>query len=239
MIHDTLILVGPGGIGKSPLDSIIRHDVLRIDPYRLREDGPRNRKDVHYAHPKIRDQLYLTYEKMGLSFLPLSDEVLWSEKAMTFFLRVRKEWQLLFLGGLSCQKAKAEIFAPAIPVLLSNPIIKNLFGRISMVVLNPAGTLDDLDGLRSKTDENCRKRGDTEDSVKKRVKSLDEEVPAWKQMMTLGAIEYPNWPYAEHIYSKSNDKICLLIEARSTLRKKNPRLEIFFKTNIEIKKMQL
>ena len=57
MITNSLLLFGPGGIGKSPVDSIVRQDALRIDPYRLRPTGPCDAKDVYYAHPKLRSEL--------------------------------------------------------------------------------------------------------------------------------------------------------------------------------------
>lgn len=80
MIHKTLIIVGPGGIGKSPLDKIVKAGILRIDPYRLRKDGPRppnksGEKDMLYAHQNLREQLYLTYQRLGLSLTCLSEGV--------------------------------------------------------------------------------------------------------------------------------------------------------------------
>ena len=65
MITDTLLVVGPGGIGKSPLDRCLKADVGRIDPYRLRHAGPRDSKDVFYAHLRLRDELYVTYQHLG------------------------------------------------------------------------------------------------------------------------------------------------------------------------------
>jgi len=46
MVERTLIVVGPGGVGKSPLDFLLKPDIIKIDPYRLRSDGPRNASDV-------------------------------------------------------------------------------------------------------------------------------------------------------------------------------------------------
>ena len=36
MVKSTLILVGPGGVGKGPLAKLIRTNAVTIDPYRLR-----------------------------------------------------------------------------------------------------------------------------------------------------------------------------------------------------------
>jgi hypothetical protein len=245
MIRNTLIIAGPGGIGKSPLDKIIKPNILRIDPYRLRKNGPRlpnksGEKDMLYAHPKLRDQLYLTYQRLGLSLTCLSEGVHWFPQAMTVFIRVRKDWQILFLEGLDSDIGKAEIYAPAIPILLETPQIQHVFGAFSMVLLNPVdrlGKLKSLALLKRETRKNCKLRGDKLDSVKDRVRSIDEEVPAWLKMLVLGATEYPRWPHAEHTYQKG-DKKKKLIEVRRHLIKGNPRLEIFFKTEEEILKYQ-
>lgn len=251
MIQKTLILVGPGGIGKSPLDEILKSDVIRIDPYRLRKDGPREAKtDVFYANPKLRDELYMTFHKIGLSFLSLSDTVQWCSNTMTLLLKVRTEWQLLFMAGLSGEKAKAEIFAPIIPILLSNPIIKSELGNISMIVLHPADSLDNIDELKKRTTCNCKKRGDSEDSIQKRVDSIDEEINAWKDMIQMGAKEIKNWPFPEYIYKVDKEKNLIedlqklkenrkenLIKARQKLIETNQGLESFFMTENEINKL--
>jgi len=237
MIRDTLIIVGPGGIGKGPLDGIIKKDALRIDPYRLRGSGPRDQGDLFYAHPKLRDELYLTFQRLGLGLTCLSEDVHWFPQAMTLFLRVRRDWQVLFLEGLDGEIAKAETYAPAILVLLSNPQIRHVFGRLSMVVLNPVGalaTLATLDELKRKTQENCQLRGDSPTSAEERAVSAGKEAPAWRQMIELGAIEYPNWPFPEHVY-KIGDRKEKLIEARQTILTRNPCLEVFFKTEDEIR----
>lgn len=39
MIERTVVVVGPGGVGKSPLDALFRDDMVKIDPYRLRSEG--------------------------------------------------------------------------------------------------------------------------------------------------------------------------------------------------------
>lgn len=245
MIRNTLIIAGPGGIGKSPLDKIIKPNILRIDPYRLRKDGPRlpnesGEKDMFYAHMKLRDQLYLTYQRLGLSLTCLSEDVHWFPQAMTVFLRVRKDWQILFLEGLDADIGKAEIYAPAIPILLETPQIRHVFGELSLVLLNPVNRLEKLKSLKAlkdKTRMNCKLRKDKPDSIKNRVRSIDEEVPAWLKMLALGATEYPYWQHAEHTY-QTGDKTKKFIKVRDDLIKGNPRLEVFFKTEEDIRKYQ-
>jgi len=236
MIQKTLILVGPGGIGKSPLDEILKNDVVHIDPYRLRKDGPRKAKsDVFYANPRLRDELILTYNKVGLSFTSLSDKVQWCPNTMTLLLKVRTEWQVLFMAGLVGEKAKAEIFAPVIPALLSNPIIKNEFGKINMIILNPTDSLDKVDDLKKKTAKNCEDRGDDIASIKNRVDYIDEEIDAWKEMIQLGATEVKNWPFPESIYKQNKNEN--LIQAKQKLIEINNELASFFMTDSEIKSL--
>lgn len=240
MIKDTLIIVGPGGIGKSPLDLIIRDEALRIDPYRLRKTGPRDNDDIFYTHPKLRDELYLTYQRLGLSFSCLSSDVHWFPQAMTVFLKVRKNWQVLFLEGLSADIAKAEIYAPAIPFMMSNAHIRQVFGRIEIVVLNPGGTIkkkDNWGDIKDKTAENCESRGDPKDSRDSRFKSIDEEAPAWQQLIDEGATEYTSWQFPEHVYS-NGDKTTILVKARKCLIESNPRLEVFFNTEDKIRELE-
>jgi len=233
MITDTLLIVGPGGVGKSLLDKILRTDIVRIDPYRLRSAGPRNPNDVLYAHPKLRDELYLTYQQLGVRLTCLSNDVHWFPQTRTVFLKVRNDWQLLMLGALPLGVAKAEIFAPAVPVMMENPQIQHLFGHMAILVLNPATSLTDIAGLKEKTRYNCEKRGDKSDSVEERVASIDEEVVAWQRMVSLGAKEYPNWAFPAFIYGERGEKE-ILIAVRRALLQDSPRLEIFFKTESDL-----
>ena len=236
MISHTLLIVGPGGVGKSPLDGALKAEVGRIDPYRLRKAGPRNTGDVFYAHPRLRDELYLTSQRLGVGLTYLTDTVHWFPATSTLFLKVRDEWQLLLLEALPAGIVKAEIFAPAIPAMFENPQVRRWFGRVSMVVLNPAGqliTLNDFGPVKEKTKSNCQKRGDSPESVKKRVASVDEEAGAWQQMMALGATEFENWEFAEYVYREKGEKETL-VKARKVLLDRCPGLDVFFKTEEEI-----
>ena len=236
MITNTLLVVGPGGIGKSPLDKALKAEVGRIDPYRLRKAGPRDTKDIFYAHPRLRDELYLTYQRLGISLSCLSETVHWFPAANTLFLKVRDEWQFLMLEALPDGIAKAEIFAPAIPTMFENPQVRRWFGRVSMIILNPVAplaALPDLNPMKTATEINCQERGDTPQSIQKRVTSIDEEAGAWRQMIALGATEFDNWGFAEYVFREKGDK-ATLVQARKTLLDRCPNLEVFFKTEDEI-----
>ena len=84
MIDSTGIVMGPGGVGKSPLDALFKNGVLRLDPYRLRQDGPKkDRDDLFYAHPQLRQRLQLIFAlhgdaprrvASGVEWFPISGE---------------------------------------------------------------------------------------------------------------------------------------------------------------------
>lgn len=248
MIQRTLMIFGPGGIGKSPLSSIIRRDVISVDPYRLRE-RPRDRAenggdpDLFYAHRNLRSELHQAFALLGDHVETLSTEpvVEWFPKARTSFFDVRGEWQCLLLGSSEGRLAKAEIFGPTVPVLFRRQEIRSLFGELSIVILNPVEPLQTLKGdyrtLKEATEQNCRKARRTEKDVKKRVNSLDDprvpEAPAWLAMLQLeGALEFPRWPFPEWAYE--SDRHSTLIEARRTLVQRSNALIPFLKAEDEI-----
>lgn len=247
MIKNTLILVGPGGIGKGPLDHILKDHILKIDPYRMRPTGPRNNDDTLYANPKLRDELHLVCQALNLSFVCLSPIVEWFPTPKLLFFKVRNNWQLLILEGIDADIGKAEIYAPVIPVLFSQPQIRHIFGKTEVVVIhsgaNMLGNMSKWTDLENETEKNCRLRGDDKDSITNRKNSIKEEAPIWKKMIEQGATEYENWQFSEHTYQSKaiRDKVVLahqvpiLLRAKKALMKKNSRLEVFFKTDDEIK----
>lgn len=232
MITNTLMIFGPGGIGKSPLERLIRPDVVRIDPYRLRPDGPRDGADSFYAHKGLRDALGRTLTSIGDTRKVLNGKpsVEWFPSAKATFFDVRGEWQCLLLNGLKAKYAKAEIFAPALRILLGEKDIRDLFGKVFVVVLNPVQPLDTLSNsssLKAKTRENCKLRGDKPGSIRKRVNSIDDELPAWQSLLTLGGTEYDNWRFPEYKYRGNFSRT--LKAARNHLLARNRDLEQFFK----------
>ncbi len=246
MIKNTLMIFGPGGVGKSPLDDIIRNDAFPINPYRLRE-RPRDRSensgspDLFYGHSNLKGELTKAFVNLGDYLIKLSPKVEWFPKARTAFFDVRGEWQCLLLGGIESSFAKAEIFAPALSVLFCQPEIQSLFGQCRIVILNPVQSLRELNGdfttLNEATGENCRKAGRLEKDVEKRQKSIDDpesgEAAAWLELLELEtAVEISNWEFPEYVYSGNRNR--KLIQARERLIAASSELESFFKTEDEI-----
>ena len=254
MIERTLTIVGPGGIGKSPLDALFRHDIIRIDPYRLRSRGPRDSNDVYYVHPRLRDEM--------LSILAALDDravwigasgsrIEWFPKGRVLFFEMRGGWQLLILSGLEGQIAKAELYAPILSTLLSDPDTSSLLGRrIEVIILNPAPQsvmeMPDWQPLEEKTRHNCTERGDTSASIRKRVGSAAQEALAWKQLIQEhAATEYDAWEFPEYLYKRPAPGVGMLqhqrrtlIKARHCLLEQNPGLGVFFKGDDEIERME-
>jgi len=250
MIERTVIVVGPGGVGKSPLDALFRDDIIKIDPYRLRSSGPRDSGDIFYAHPKLRDELLLALAALSDRSLEIGSPerpIEWFPRGKVLFFKVRRDWQFLILSGVEGQVAKAEIYAPILPTLLSNPEISGLLGgKIQIVILNPAPesvmVMQDWNCLEEETRQNCEERGDSPESVRKRVSSVAEEAPVWKQLIQEhAATEYCAWEFPEYLYKRTPSGVDsaqhrkqTLIKARNRLLEGNPGLVMFFKGDDEI-----
>lgn len=240
MVETTFMIFGPSGVGKSPLDKLVRKDVIRLEPYRLRPGGPRNAGDVLYAPPCLREQLHLTFHRLGLAPSFPARGIEWFPQAMTVLLKVRTDWQVLFLAGVEGKLAKAEIYAPSLIQLLDIPAIRHLFGDLKMVILNPATKAIGpeaqspgeeealLQALIECTEQNCTMRGDPSEQAKKRAESVREELPAWRRLIYLGAREYVGWPFPEYKYGRRDDPDpIILAQARSELVRRWPDLAVF------------
>ena len=242
MLENTLIIVGPGGVGKGPLADLIRDDAITIDPYRLRKDGPRkDSDDPLYAPPKLQADLRAVLEGLGDRVQQLScgsEQMEWFPKARVLFFTVRGEWQCLVLHGLAGGVAKAELYAPVLPALLEIPGIGDAMGITRVLVLNPSPEslleMADWEDLKDRTRENVQRRGDPPDSVQKRVSTIPTEAPAWRAILkTAAGREVKSWPFAEYRF-KNEDRRQLLREARRVILDIHPDLAIFFKKDGEI-----
>jgi hypothetical protein len=242
MLEHTLIVVGPGGVGKGPLADLIRDDAIALDPYRLRKDGPRkDSDDPLYAPPKLRADLRAVLEGLGDCVQQLScgsEKMEWFPKARVLFFTVRGEWQCLVLHGLEGAVAKAELYAPVLPALLALPGIGAALGNARVLVLNPSHEslleMSDWADLESRTQQNVELRGDAQSSVQKRVGTIPTEAPAWRAILkTAAGREVKGWPFAEHRFKKE-DKRQLLREARKVILDTHPDLAIFFRSGSAI-----
>jgi hypothetical protein len=255
MLRKTVIVVGPGGVGKSPLDVIFRVDA-KLDPYRLRCEGPRASDDVFYAHPKLYPELTAALEILGDERQPPKPqelkpphEIEWYERSKTLFFNVRQEKQSLLLAGLKNRTAKAEIYAPVLCEILDGviPGLEGVFGRAHIIVLNPASVgvsqENALAAIQGKTAENCKARGDSDESVRRRCDSVAEELDAWKRLIQQhGATEYANWEYPEYLYNERGSartplehRIDLLCRAKKCLLAGDPELKGLVKSDKAIR----
>ena len=245
MVSRTVVITGPGGIGKSPLDGLFNDEVLRVDPYRLRLDGPRGKTDKLYAPQMLHDDLKNVLEKLGDQAQPIpngQETIEWYARSKVLFFTVRGVWQCLFLGReqlATARLVKAEIYAPVLVSLLQScSDFKGVLGKAEVIVLNPmAQSLTKMEEpwkeLKEATRRNCEMRGDSDDSIAKRVKSIDAEAPAWTDLINNNeATECVGWPFAEYCYPKEDTykaaRGALLLQARERLLLCNPSLEEFF-----------
>jgi hypothetical protein len=237
MTKQTLIIVGPGGVGKGPLADLIRNDAVSIDPYRMRPDGPRREsEDPLYTHPKLRDELHGVLSALGDScrHIPCdSEQMEWFSRAKVLFFTVRGVWQCLILTDLNGDIGKAELYAPVLPAMLGITEIKDAVGTPHVLVLNPCdtslGEMPDWAELEKKTEENCANRGDSTKSIQKRVGTVPTEAPSWRTLVAeRGAVELTGWPFAEHRFM-AEDRSTLLRQAKEFILRRAPQLEDFFK----------
>ena len=213
MAKSTLIVVGPGGVGKSPIDEIVRSDVVRLDPYRLRSDCPRNQDDRLYAPPKLRDEVRGVFDAFGdkpTVKTAAAETVEWYPKAGVTFFTVRGEWQFIIVPIDTGTLAKMEIYAPVLPTLLTINDFSAALGARKILVLNPAPkSLSTMRGWRvieERTQHNCRERGDSEKSIQKRVNSVAFEAPYWRELVDRhGAMEAIDWQFPEYVYKQDAD----------------------------------
>ncbi|MHC4691934.1 MAG: hypothetical protein ACYS67_04260 [Planctomycetota bacterium] len=82
MVKANFIIMGPGGIGKSPLGELFNVDHT-WNPYRMRIKGPRDTDKTKYVSPTVYLQFQLTLQKLGdkaivvgnLDEAPLIDDI--------------------------------------------------------------------------------------------------------------------------------------------------------------------
>ena len=254
---EVAVVMGPGGSGKGPLDCAFKHkdEVARVDPYRLRCDGPRGagNADPFYGHPLLRGQMQAVLKAAGqpdpyeTESMP-GQPILWYPAVHTLLFKVRKEWQLMITQPLyqhgTPDRLKAELYAPVLLEIVRDPELGGVLGDDpTMVVLNPSVEeicrMSNWDSLEEATRENCEKRGDTPDSVETRVNSIKTEAPEWVKLIEREAADRTNWEWAECRYKDKPPYTQreLLCEARDALVACCPSIERFLKTPDEIRAM--
>ena len=191
MAKSPLVIVGPGGVGKSLINDLVAHNVVRLDPYLLRSDGPRDNGDFLYATPKLRQELACVFRELGDTTIAkkVDDEttVEWYPGAGVAFFMVRGEWQCVIVPSDTETLAKIEIYAPVLPTLITIDEFIAAFCAVKIVVLSPApeslSSMRDWTEIEKRTRHNCKERGDSDKSVEKRVKSVPSEATHWRQLV--------------------------------------------------------
>ena len=134
-MKSTLFILGPSGVGKSNIDELFPNNILRIDPYRLRKEGPRTeqkdkttnepKRDLFYAHPRLKEELESIFQTAGEEAIPIGQDTYWYNKFKTLIFKVRNTWQVLnFLPFINNENglAKAEIYTRLIPYLVPSAL---------------------------------------------------------------------------------------------------------------------
>jgi hypothetical protein len=101
-----------------------------------------------------------------------------------------------------------EVYAPVLPTLMNIREFTTALGTAKILVLNPAPesllSMSDWSAIEERTRYNCRKRGDSEKSIQKRVASVAVEAPYWRQLIVdHGALEAVDWKFPEYVYKEN------------------------------------
>ena len=116
-MRKTVFLIGPSGIGKSPLDHLFSHKVYRIDPYRLR-DQPRNEKDLFFGNQKLKEDFELILAGYHEEVKIATEKTSWYPKSKVAIFLARTTWQVLPLLGFTkdplIRLSKAEIYGQTV-----------------------------------------------------------------------------------------------------------------------------
>lgn len=209
-----LCVLGPAGIGKSPLDALFRNQATTIEPYRVRK-APRGSDDRYYVASEVLQALLslcrelgepfyiVDSKKEGNSYLDGSRRWIEIYGQATFFT-VRNVEQVLLhsIATPTSTVRKIEVFGPVLASLLSRISLENRPRFITdvnltfFILLNPCKeSFRQISGdqVIQAYDwpflqrERARRRGKVADEidVQARIASLLDELAAWKSLWGL------------------------------------------------------
>jgi hypothetical protein len=218
-----LVVLGPSGVGKSPLGAALKTD-LEIEPHRVR------RRPRRYPSETQEDDRYYMSEMAyhGLCRLltawtkvtgPLGGEtkIIVYEHVITF--QVRGKPHVLFIPeSENVGRCKIEIYGPVLKELLQGRLVDPLFkGETFVVLLNPWDQpLADITPASASNPQAAegqvlckllKERGETDEGeIQERVSRVGEELKAWKSIASLSqpglhVLEAKKWEQTESAYS--------------------------------------
>ena len=195
----TIMFIGHSGVGKSPLVTLLKDQVKKSAPYRVRPN-PRNNQDIYYVSQEVRDTMKALCAEKAETVC--SDIELFP--SMLFF-KVRGDDQFIVnISNTYHNYVYFEIFAPVLSNLLEIPaakeyypfLVSNSSHRVLILILNSAKQIlknakFDFNMLEAKVEHAVRCRHILEGTdqeriskdVDKRKKYLKEEFLAWKSLL--------------------------------------------------------
>ena len=195
-----VLVFGPSGIGKSPLDEIFRDEVRRLEPHRVR-DAPRDSLDRYHlskiAHTSI---LLLPADQEPKGPFGGASQIFVHSTVALF--KVRAEDQVLFRpgDGIPSGVTMVEIFGPVFRDLLDQRgtvgWVDALFsGTVFAIFLNPwsrpfAQVEPNMAGNPASPDgrvlvELLEQRHEPPAKIERRVANIVEELRAWRSIAAI------------------------------------------------------
>lgn len=216
-----LFVIGPGGVGKSPLAKTLHEDCVSLDPIRYRKDGPRDKNDSFY----VSETEYLD-KKNQLTESNGQDDLIENEHTGSVFykngnalvFKTKESDQILYIPMevIDEQLYKLEVHSSEISFLLDKVgIDKMLIADIFFVFLNPSSfpisNPKCLEDMKQLTRLNCEKRSENPNgdvtSINYRVNAVEEDLVIWNELMNRYPskfFEFTEWEYPEYEYKNRN-----------------------------------
>lgn len=152
-------ILGASGIGKSPVDCLFPSDVVRIEPYRAREEGARP-NEKYFVSPTMLEELLFLNRKLDQKPIVYLDSDKgntepymigrkkyrkWLEvykRASFFTVRKTKQVLLHYEQEIALDCRKVEVFAPVLSLILENEDVRSALPFLQeamtvFILLNP------------------------------------------------------------------------------------------------------